>query len=155
MKPQTQTQAELLSSSAQAGIHRLVHNATKARIGYSIRGADVGPRALAIGRSVDATVSFDRIAALESIVRIKGHLILAFEEPIFDITSGLTVDHLYCERFDGSIYLASAGTDFGNEVKETSIHREAYWSVLRLCKRLGMISGRGVPTSDRELAQDQ
>lgn len=153
MKHLRTIQRELLGFSAPNGVHRLVHKVTNERVGYSIVGATQGPRALAVGGLKDVESSFDRIAALESIVQMRGHLILVSEGAIFDVTSGLTVDHLYCEPFDGSIFLATGRSGLAETAIEAKLHREAYWSVLRLCKSLGMIAGRGVPISPHRNAK--
>ena len=132
------------------GLFPIHHRATDDVIGYSIVGALAGPRALSVGVKRFSGDAFHRLAQLESLMHLRGQLILVFEEALFDDSSGVSVEDLYDRPIDGSIYIA-----FGSDVMvgadtKKRVQYEAYWSILRLCANLGMIAGRGVPVTHNE-----
>jgi hypothetical protein len=86
-------------------------------------------------------------------MQLRGQLILLFEEPLFDPSSGLMAEDIYREPVDGSLFIARGTGGLQDAVLLEKIRTEAYWSVLRLCMRLGMISGRGVPKAACKIAE--
>lgn len=110
--------------------------------GYIVSGAERGPMALAVGRRSVASEAFHRLAQLESLPRMRGRLLLVFENALEQPKSGLSYAALDRLRFDGNVTILADATDVAYK---TAARNEAYWTVLRLLARLGMIDGRGVP----------
>lgn len=138
------------------GLRSLRHRADGGVIGYRVTGRRRGPRALAIARRADAGDAFFRLAKLPHLPWLRGELLVVFEEALDDPASGLTRDALFAEPVDGSIYIAFQNTPPRDTRLRRLNQRSAYWSVLRLCVRLGMIRGRGVPAAARiESPQDE
>ena len=132
----------------QNGLTPLFHQGNGSVIGYRIGCGISGPRAIAVGRRADVGDAFHRLAQLPSLPRLSGELCLVFEDDIDDAASGLTREMLFRQPVDGSIYIAFADIVSGSHVemrrKREAQRKEAYWTVLRLATRLGMIEGRGV-----------
>lgn len=141
-------QNDLNETNDQNGLTTLFHRGNGSVIGYQIGGTVAGPRAIAVGRRADVGDAFHRLAQIPTLPRLMGVLNLVFEDDIDDPTSGMTREMLFRQPVDGSIYIAFSDlTD--NRPSELrrlrdNQRKEAYWTVLRLATRLGMIEGRGV-----------
>lgn len=129
------------------GLQPLHHDATGGVIGYRVTGRRRGPRALAVARRADAGEAFRSLVRLPHLPWLRGELLVAFEEALDDPASGLTRESLFMEPVDGAIYIAFQNTPPRDMRQKRLNQRAAYWSVLRLCVRLGMIRGRGVPAA--------
>lgn len=127
------------------GVRTLFHAATGDVVGYAVRGAKPGPRALVVGRRGAASDAYHRLTQLPSLPRMQGELLLMFDEALDDPYSGVTRDGLYDRDIDGSIYLSVDAEAIRERSRRAHARKEAYWSILRLCAQLGIISGRGVP----------
>jgi hypothetical protein len=125
---------------------RLLHARTGAVIGYRIAGAVAGPLALATGRKHDAEDAFWRLVTLSSLPRLRGELVLIYQDIIDDSGSGSEIEDLLARTYDGSVFISYQ--DARGTVRAAQ-KRNAYWLVLRLCARLGMITGRGIPGHSR------
>jgi len=137
----------IVAQNHPKGSQELTHAISGATIGYRISGGTAGPRALAVGRRQDAQDAFERLALLESLPRLRGELFVLFEDAVDDETSGIAEARLLDTRFDGKIFIAYQDVLPADSAAQRDQDRAAYWTVLRLCARLGMISGRGVPKS--------
>lgn len=127
---------------------RLIHARTGAIVGYRIIGVEAGPLALATGRRCDAEKAFLRLITLRSLLRLRGELTLMFQNELDDPLIGDEVTSLMARGYDGSVFISYQNA---RGALLATQERDAYWSVLRLCTRLGMISGRGVPGYGRSL----
>jgi hypothetical protein len=107
--------------------------------GFRIGGARVGPTLLVAGYAPIASAVFERLAGLPTLGWMRGTLVLVMLDSLdvrsLDDHSFEDVGHI--DRIFHLPYAASGGKI------EVQAH-EGYWSVLRLCTELGMISGRGV-----------
>lgn len=111
-------------------------------IGYKLGGYRVGPSVLVAGHAPIAAKVYDRLMRLPTIGWMHGSLTLVFlnelEQNGFQIYFGPRIE----PRPDELHFLAYH--------LDPTHHAEAaeagYWSTLRLCARLGMISGRGIPS---------
>ena len=133
------------SSSGNARGEPFFCTSTNDVAGYRICGAKAGPTALVTGFRDMIAPTFLRLAELPSLPRMQGQLILAFVDQIEAPESGISGRGIFSERIDGSIFIDFHATSNTGPDVLLRAHREVYWSVLRLCTRLGMISGRGVP----------
>lgn len=130
---------------------KMLHDASTGDVaGYRISGVNAGPTALATGFRDTVAPAFHQLARLPSLPRLHGQIILAFTDQIEVPGCGFSGRDLFSERIDGSIFLAFHATRNTAPKDLRNAHREAYWSVLRLCTQLGMISGRGVPPLSRQ-----
>jgi hypothetical protein len=113
-----------------------------ARIPYGVRfgGDRPGPSALFTAPSTTIETVARRMIKLPTLPWIWGHIYLISSDMI---SSGQQVDVTSCLPnviFDDITISAASNQD------STDTLDAAYWTVLRLCARLGMIQGRGVAT---------
>lgn len=71
---------------------------------------------------------------------MRGVLVVVFEEALDDAPNGLTREDLWRGAVDASIYIAFQDSRRARGALRRKADRRAYWSVLRLCARLGMIA---------------
>lgn len=109
-------------------------------IGYCFGGYKVGPNALISGDAVLIDQIVDRLILLLTLPWMRGQLYLMKLDRI-DYTSERDIRaHLGGVVVDELVMLPHLNplTD------ETEQVQSGYWTVLRLCSKLGMIDGRGV-----------
>ncbi len=108
--------------------------------GYSIGGAFAGPRVLVAGETDLVRATFARLSKLPTLPWMRGQLLIVDLEAADTDTASRATDDIWKTPFDEMIMLpfASRESSFKQGVDDF------YWSVLRLCADLGMISGRGV-----------
>lgn len=122
----------------------LFHAVTSDVMGYQIGGHAPGPEVLVIGYRAATAIAFHRLAQLPSLPFLLGRLTVAYQEAIDDETSGIGYMDLFNDRIYGSLFIGYDATEATTGTR-SRIEKDTYWSVLRLCAKLGMISGRGVP----------
>ena len=98
------------------------------------RGGRPGPRAAAFPSAALVHPLHLRLAGLSSLARMRGTPVLADLDAAARGPGALPAA---AHGADGSVSLAPSASP--------AAERLAYWTVLRLCARLGMIAGRGVP----------
>lgn len=127
----------------------LIHEGTGELIGYRIGGHTAGPDVLVVGYRAASAEAFHRLAQLPSLPFLLGRVTLIYQEALEDARSGFGYARISGRQIDGSLFISydAAGMDGASLDR---VRHGAYWSVLRLCARLGMIEGRGV----REIAAD-
>lgn len=144
-------------AESTAGVRPILHRGSGDVIGYRIEGAENGPTVVATGfRSAVAPV-FHRLAQLPSLPRLRGRLILTFADEIDRPESGLCLDTLVDGPAEGpagapaddAIFFGYQSLPGMTAEARLAIEREVYWTILRHCAALGMITGRGVPAARR------
>lgn len=128
-----------------AGVSPIFHISGTDVMGYIFDGAERGPTLLAAGYRAALGPAFDRIARLPSLPWLRGRLILAFADGIDPAEGGLCVDTLFDEPIDEQVFFGFQANHPTSRRARERFEREAFRTILRLCTRLGMISGRGVP----------
>jgi len=115
--------------------------------GFLIGGHSAGPNIVVAGSTRLTGQVYQRLLLLPTLSRLKGQLFLLDLDRL-DGPDGIeTVRDLLPEdaEIDGQLFLPFVGVDdMWGDVQHGAV-KEAYWSVLRLCAALGMISGRGIP----------
>lgn len=109
-------------------------------IGYRFGGSLAGPNALVAGEAALVDALFDRLHRLPTLSWMWGKLYI------------VALDGVECPDLD-SVRMSLAAVQLdelimlphtkGLPVWQHSVDR-AYWTTLRLCRRLGMIEGRGI-----------
>lgn len=110
------------------------------QIGYRYGGSFPGPNALIAGTSALIEAVSDRLYQLPTLPWMWGKLYLVEIDEIDLLDMSDAESALAHERFDEVILLPHAK---GFENWQTAVD-QAYWTTLKLCRRLGMIEGRGV-----------
>lgn len=128
-----------------AGVCRLVAPEGGDTIGYRVDGAESGPTLLASGYRATITPVFQRLARLPSLPRLRGHLLLAYVDDIHIPACETKLDRLFDEAIDRSVFLAFERWPETEPAIVARFERESYWTILKVCANLGMISGRGIP----------
>lgn len=109
-------------------------------IGYEIGGAVAGPTVVVAGFRQASEPSFDRIANIPSISRLKGRLLLVCLESL-DLTGIQELTELNLGFVDEILFLQAKPEEKSFQPENVDLH---FWKILRLCTDLGMISGRGI-----------
>lgn len=135
------------SIDRDAPVVALLHNRTGDLIGYRIGGHTPGPEVVIVGYRSASAEAFHRLAQLPSLPFLLGQVTLIYQEALEDQQSGFGYAALSRRHIDGSLFI-SYDADNMTEDSLGRMRSDAYWSVLRLCARLGMINGRGVKQQD-------
>lgn len=121
-------------------VHILTSPWSGSTIGYRVGGFNAGPSVLVECCDPVAPLVYDRLLRLPTLAWMRGTLNLVFLDVIEHEGLEGCVAELVGSRPDELVSLP-CNLD-GKHHKETAI--EGYWTVLRACKALGMIEGRGV-----------
>lgn len=109
-------------------------------LGYRYGGSFPGPNALIAARSALIEPLSDRLCQLPTLPWMWGKLYLVEIDGIELLDMQDVESVLAHVRFDEVILVADAK---GSENWQIAVD-QAYWTTLKLCRRLGMIEGRGV-----------
>ena len=114
-------------------------------VALRIGGQLTGPVLLVCGREAICRPVFGRLIRLPSLPRLTGTLLLAYIGG-FDAAgqSPYQSEPLLNPRFDEALFFDYHG---GGSTARTRFERTAYWAILRKMTAIGMISGRGVPST--------
>jgi hypothetical protein len=127
-------------AAESALVHVLTSPWSDSTIGYRVGGFNPGPNVLVECHDPDASLVYERLLRLPTLAWMRGTLSLVFREVIEREGLEECVAELIGSKPDE---LVSLPRDLdGKHHTETAI--EGYWTVLRACKALGMIEGRGV-----------
>lgn len=110
------------------------------QVGYRFGGAFPGPKLLIAGDGPLIEQAFARLSNLPTFPWMRGQLWLIQLGPLEDGCLSRLSQSFWDTPFDEMILLPFAAEQ---KASKQAVD-EAYWSVLRLCADLGMISGRGV-----------
>ncbi len=114
-----------------------------ALLGYRLGGHIAGPRVLVVGHDPIAAPVFDRLMALPTLGWLYGELTLINLTALDTAKESRRFAEFILPKPDELMFLP-----YNLRTREERKTCDAgYWSVLRLCTDLGMISGRGVPRS--------
>jgi len=109
-------------------------------VGHRIGGAFAGPKLMVAADAPLAEAVFKRLTKLPTLPWMRGELwvinLTSFNEH--------TILHLPATLWETPIERTVVLPHVTSDTLSEEIATEAYWSVLRLCSDLGMISGRGV-----------
>ncbi len=126
-------------------VEPLFHGSASDIAGYRILGAAVGPTALVTGDRATVSPVFHRIVQLPGLPRLRGRLVLAYLDSLAASGKLRNLGNLTPENVDRSIFITFHAPRATPPDVRARVQHDAYWSILRLCANLGMISGRGVP----------
>lgn len=111
-------------------------------LGYKFSGLRAGPAALISAQSRITDAIFERLALVPTLPWLRGSIYLMSQE-VMDRADARILKAAMAEvAFDEAILLPFA--DASDTEKAAC---QGYWTTLRLCARLGIIKGRGVPRS--------
>lgn len=116
------------------------HSATSQHAGYRIGGAFSGPKLLVAADAALLDSVFERLSNLPTLPWMRGELWMINLTSLNETAVSHLPNSIWDAPFDETILLPFV-TD---ERPEKPTVTAAYWTVLRLCSDLGMISGRGV-----------
>lgn len=124
------------------GFVEVLNQACDARaFGYKIGGSRPGPTVVVAGYAPVANDIYERLLDLPTLPWLRGSLVLI----TLDALDIATIDEELTDLIgpvDRTLHLPfRAGRD------HVDAAREGYWTVLKLCAQLGMISGRGIHRS--------
>ena len=114
-------------------------NATRT-VGFKLGGHHPGPRIVVAGYFPVADAVYDRLVGLPTIGWMHGSLILIRLNELGDQTLDTYADLALDIRPDELIFLPYHSDAHNHE----QAVNDGYWSILRLCAKLGMIAGRGI-----------
>lgn len=130
--------------ATQSVIRPIFGQAGTALVGYAVKGAMPGPRAVVSGFEPVAGPTYKRIVALPALPFIRGELVLAFADRVSVADMRQMNGAGGVDAADEVLFLPFRGEANTDPFDLRRASQEAYWSILGMCTRLGMISGRGV-----------
>lgn len=128
----------------QGVVRPIFGQAGTALVGYTIKGAAPGPRAVVSGFEPVAGMAFKRIISLPSLPFIRGELALVYTDRVSTADLGRLGGDGGADAADEVLFLPFRTDADTDPFDQRRAAQEAYWSILGMCTRLGMISGRGV-----------
>ncbi len=123
----------------------ILHGVSNDVVGYRIGGHTKGPEAIVIGNRAATATAFHKLAQLPSLPYLVGRLTLVYQEAIDDASSGVGYMDVVPNPVYGSLFVGYDPDEAASSTMRRRIDDDTYWATLRLCAKLGMISGRGVP----------
>lgn len=123
------------------------------RFGFRIGALQPGPNVVVTCEGQLARQVYLRLLLIPSLNRIRGTLYLLTVEPLGDLPAATTLrDLLQLGPVDGALNIPGVDLSALDEAAVQQTIRRNYWAVLRLCAKLGMIAGRGIPERDSPVA---
>ena len=109
--------------------------------GHVCGGLRPGPVVVVSGFTALASPVYDRLLELSSLPFIRGTLLLVYTDRL-----GKTPRQFETiQAVDELLFLPFVEVDSADATDLAEAREEAYWTILSLCARLGMIAGRGIP----------
>lgn len=121
----------------------LTNDRGTATLGFRIGGFNAGPDVLVAGHTPIANLVYDRLLLLPTLAWMRGRLTLVFLHEFEREGLHSHFGKMFDPSPDELLFLPYDLID-AHHAKAAS---EGYWTVLRLCARLGMVTGRGVPAA--------
>lgn len=123
------------------------------RFGFCVGGLMEGPNVVVACQAALARQVYQRLLLIPSLNRLKGRLFLISLDRLDDLQNiaslrgllgvGGPIDHI--------LTLPVVELDTLGETAATELVRRNYYAVLRLCARMGMVQGRGIPDHDASM----
>ncbi len=124
------------------------------RFGFRVGGLMEGPNVVVACQAALARQVYQRLLLIPSLNRLKGRLFLISLDRLDDLQELGSLRGLLGVRdpIDNILTLPAAELDTLDETAAAELVRRNYYAVLRLCARMGMVQGRGIPDRDAPLA---
>lgn len=121
--------------------------------GFEVGGLAAGPNVLVGCHSALARQVYQRLLLIPSLNRIRGRLFLLALDRLGDFGALGSLDELpgVTGPIDRVMTLPSIELDALDDRAAAELVRRNYYAVLRLCARMGMVQGRGIPDRDAPL----
>ena len=117
--------------------------------GFRIGGKKPGPRAVVFASGTPARRVFQQLLLLPSLSHLHGELLLVYAQAPGARPTPAELLALSDLPIDEVLSLPLAKVENFRAEQQAVAEKSGYWNVLRLCARLGMIAGRGVPRARR------
>lgn len=126
---------------------------TQRRFGFCVGGLTAGPDVVVACQSALARQVYQRLLLIPSLNRLKGRLFLIFLDCLDDLQDPGSLRGLLGvdSPIDQLLTLPAGDIGFLDEPATRELVRRNYFAVLRLCARMGMVQGRGIPDRDEPL----
>ncbi|MEN8750653.1 hypothetical protein [Marivita sp.] len=127
---------------------------TNRRFGFRVGGLRAGPDVVVACQAALARQVYQRLLLIPSLNRLKGRLFLISLDRLEDLEDiGSLLGLLgVAAPFDYIMTLPALEFDALDEAAAAELVRRNYFAVLRLCARMGMVHGRGIPDRDLPLS---
>lgn len=123
------------------------------RFGFRVGGLVAGPDVVVACQAALAREVYQRLLLIPSLNRLKGRLFLISLDRLDDLREVGSLRGLL--GIDGPIdhilTLPFADLDALDETAAAELVRRNHYAVLRVCARMGMVQGRGIPDRDTPL----
>lgn len=123
------------------------------RFGFRVGGLMEGPDIVVACHAALARQVYQRLLLIPSLNRMKGRLFLISLDRLDDLQDLASLHGLLgvSGPIDHILTLPAVELDTLDEGAATELVRRNYYAVLRLCARMGMVQGRGIPDHDAPL----
>lgn len=127
---------------------------TNRRLGFRVGGLAEGPNVVVACQAALARQVYQRLLLIPSLNRLKGRLFLISLDRLDDLQDFASLRGLLgvSSPIDQILTLPTINLDTLDETAATELVRRNFYAVLRLCARMGMVQGRGIPDRDAPLA---
>jgi hypothetical protein len=124
------------------------------RFGFRVGGLMEGANVVVACQAALARQVYQRLLLIPSLNRLKGRLFLISLDRLEDLQDIASLRGLLgvSGPIDHILTLPTVELDTLDETAATELVRRNYYAVLRLCARMGMVQGRGIPDRDTPLA---
>lgn len=124
----------------QSKIGCVIDAKTKAVLGYELGGCLAGPVLLVVGYGATLRAVRAKFATVPTLPWIRGRVVVLPMELLEPSGRGPSAPDILDQPYDDMIMLAYQGADLDSSV----VAQDGYQTILRKCRDMGMISGRGI-----------
>ena len=123
------------------------------RFGFRVGGLMAGPNVVVACEAALARQVYQRLLLIPSLNRLRGRLFLISLDRLDDLQELGSLRGLLgvTGPVDNILTLPAVELETLDETAAAELIRRNYYGVLRLCARMGMVQGRGIPDRDGPL----
>lgn len=149
----TNSAAPVEGDPQESHISELYLPESNRRFGFRVGGLVNGPDVVVACQAALARQVYQRLLLIPSLNRLKGKLFLISLDRLDDLQELGSLRGLLGVNgpIDHILTLPAVELDTLDEIAATELVRRKYYAVLRLCARMGMVQGRGIPDRDAPL----
>lgn len=113
--------------------------------GHKLGGARPGPVLIVSGFEDLSRQVYERLIALQSLRFLKGTLYLMYTDKLGEDAEAKILSPERVGPIDDVLFLPFVAREAIDGEEITEARTNAYWEILAMCTRYGMITGRGIP----------
>ena len=112
--------------------------------GHRLGGNRPGPALIVSGFEDLSREVYERLMALPSLRFVKGTLYLMYTDKLGEDIEAQVLSPKITGPIDDVLFLPFVASEANDSEEITKARTDAFWAILAMCARYGMISGRGI-----------